>query len=232
MMTAHSSISRITAIIPVLNEESALPRTLKLLLAQGFDCLVVDGGSRDRTVQLARGLGTPVLSSPPGRARQMNLGARETRADILFFVHADSHPPPTAPRIIRHTLKRPGVAAGAFRLRIHPGTPLTSIIAALANFRSHFSQLPYGDQGLFLYRSTFFRIGGFPDIPLMEDLALVRRLKKTGRIAVSSRPMSTSDRRWRETGWLTNTLKNQYRLLRYHRGAPPEKLASAYPDVR
>jgi rSAM/selenodomain-associated transferase 2 len=223
---------RITAIIPTLNEKQALPRTLTRLREAGLEVMVVDGGSSDGTVETARSMGVRVLTGKPGRACQMNLGAAQSREDILFFLHADSLPPMDARDLIWAALEQPGTAAGAFHLKLDSGDPRLGIISRLANFRSRCLGLPYGDQGLFLRRAVFEDLGGFLDIPLMEDVDIIRRLRKTGRVVMAPSFMLTSARRWEQKGVLTNTLGNQWRLIRYFLGCPPEKLAPGYRDVR
>jgi len=222
----------ISAIVPVLDEEAALPRTLERLTSLGFEVIVVDGGSRDASVETARRFGVRVLVSLPGRARQMNRGAARAGGEILFFVHADSRVPDNAAGIIARTLARPGTAAGAFRLAIDSPRPVLRFIAGLANLRSRLLQLPWGDQGLFLTRRVFEEVGGFQDLPLMEDVDLDRRLKRVGRIVLAPAAMTTSARRWERHGPIRNSLRNLWRLTRYFLGASPDRLARDYRDVR
>ncbi|MBU2549450.1 MAG: TIGR04283 family arsenosugar biosynthesis glycosyltransferase [Proteobacteria bacterium] len=222
----------ISAIVPVLDEEAALPRTLERLTSLGFEVIVVDGGSRDGSVETARRFGVRVLAALPGRARQMNRGAARAGGEILFFVHADSRVPDNAAGIIARTLARPGTAAGAFRLAIDSPRPVLRFIAGLANLRSRLLQLPWGDQGLFLTRRVFEEVGGFQDLPLMEDVDLDRRLKRVGRIVLAPAAMTTSARRWERHGPIRNSLRNLWRLTRYFLGASPDRLARDYRDVR
>lgn len=222
----------ISAVVPTLNEESALPRTLQRLQDCGFEIVVVDGGSQDRTVDIARDYTATVLSCRPGRARQMNLGAARAHGRILFFVHADSLPPLNARDIIIRTLQRPKVAAGAFLLKIDSSSLLLKGIAAMANLRAWCARLPYGDQGLFLYRQMFESIGGFSSLLLMEDVDLVRRLKVRGRVVLARGTMLTSARRWEQGNALGHSVRNVRRLYRFYHGAPPDHLAADYPDVR
>ena len=223
---------RITAIVPALNEELSLPRTLTRLAQANLEVVVVDGGSSDRTVETSRNLGAMVLTGPRGRARQMNLGASQSRGEILFFLHADSLPPLNAPEMIRFALAGPGIVAGAFLLKIESRDARLKAISWLANFRSQRLGLPYGDQGLFLPRAVFDRLGGFKDLPLMEDVDIIRRLRKTGPVVMAPAFMSTSARRWEQKGVVANTLGNQWRLIRYFLGQSPEKLMGGYPDLR
>jgi rSAM/selenodomain-associated transferase 2 len=222
----------ISVIVPCLNEETVLPRTLERLAALPVEIIVVDGQSRDRTLEIAEGHAHQVLISSPGRAKQMNLGASHAAGDILFFMHADSMPPLIADAIILRVLSTPKVAAGSFTLKIDSPHPVIRFLTYTGNLRARLWQLPYGDQGLFLKKSMFSQLGGFADIPLMEDLELVRRLKKIGRVVIAPEVMTTSARRYEQTGPIRNTLKNQIRLLRYYTGTPPEKLGAGYRGVR
>ena len=227
MMKAH-----ISAIVPVLNEEKALPATLMRLREEGFEIIVVDGGSTDGTVKIAKGATGKVLISSPGRGRQMNRGAALATGDILFFIHADSLPPARCGRLIRYTLSRPGVVAGAFRLKLDSTRLMARLITAMGNLRSSAWQLPYGDQGLFLHRSVFEALGGFVEWPLMEDVDMVRRLKKRGRVMMAPGKMITSARRYDNRGMFANWMRNQLRLLRYYNGAPIQRLAGDYGEER
>jgi rSAM/selenodomain-associated transferase 2 len=222
----------ISVIVPCLNEEAALPRTLERLAALPVEIIIVDGQSRDRTVEIANAQAHQVLVSTPGRAKQMNLGASHAAGDILFFMHADSRPPLKADTVIRRILNMPGVAAGSFTLKIDHPHPVVRFLNITGNLRARLWQLPYGDQGLFLKKSIFEDSGGFADIPLMEDVELNGRLKKTGRIVITREVMTTSARRYMQTGPIRNTLRNQFRLLRYYTGTSPEKLVSGYRNVR
>ena len=222
----------ITAVVPVLNEAPNLPALLGRLRQAQIEALVVDGGSRDDSVTLARSAGAEVISSRQGRARQMNLGAARAAGDILFFVHADSLPPPDAAGLIRQCLNRPHTAAGAFYLQIDSKRSGLRFITFMANVRTRFWKLPYGDQGLFLRKTVFEKIGGFPEWPLMEDVEMVRRLKKTGRVRLAPAAVITSARRWEKRGLWRQSWQNQVRLWRYYRGVPPEGLTSNYEDLR
>jgi rSAM/selenodomain-associated transferase 2 len=219
----------LSVIIPALNEAAHLTATLASLRSGRLaDLIVVDGGSQDQTVALAQAAGATVLSSPPGRSRQQNLGAAAASGDVLFFLHADTLAPPHYDRLIFDALAAPGVSAGAFSLSISGSTPALRLISALANRRSRWLQLPYGDQGLFLRTSLFRSLGGFPDLPIMEDLALVRRLRRCGRILTLPQPVCTSGRRWHHLGPLRTTAINQLMLLGFALGLDPHTLARLY----
>jgi rSAM/selenodomain-associated transferase 2 len=222
-------LSGISIIIPALNEAEALGAALES--AEGAavtEVILVDGGSEDETVQLARSHGANVASAPRGRASQMNAGARMAKADILLFLHADTRLPSGFAEEVRHVLAEPGVVAGAFSLRIEGEGKRLRWIERLANWRSRVLQLPYGDQGLFVKEELFRSIGGFPEIPLMEDVELVRRLWRRGRIAVSPLHVVTSARRWERAGVLRATLLNQFFLFSYFLGMPSHRIARWY----
>ncbi|MGQ9920464.1 MAG: TIGR04283 family arsenosugar biosynthesis glycosyltransferase [Desulfobacca sp.] len=218
----------ISVVIPALNEADHIPATLASLGADpAVQIILVDGGSQDGTAALARAHRATVLTSPPGRARQQNLGAAAS-GKILFFLHADTLAPPHYASLIRQTLCIPGVAAGAFSLDIAAPQPSLKLISALANCRSRWLQLPYGDQGLFLSTSLFHTLGGFPDVPIMEDLLLVRRLRRVGRIVILPQGVRTSPRRWLQLGALRTTAINQLMLLGACWGIAPTTLARLY----
>lgn len=204
----------ISVIIPTLNEARHIVACLASLRAgHNVEIMVVDGGSQDETVALAQASGAAVLLSPPGRARQQNLGAAAAHGDILFFLHADTLAPPDYDQQIRAAFQNPGISAGAFALSIRGSHPGLKLISLVANWRSRWLQLPYGDQGLFLTAALFQALGGFPNLPIMEDLALVRRLRRCGRILTLPQAVLTSGRRWQQLGLLRTTLLNQLMLL-------------------
>ena len=228
-MSTDPKTSDISIIIPTYNEADRLAELLKgLLLLPGAEVLVVDGGSNDNTVGLATALGAKVLKSPPGRAVQMNTGARVARGDILLFLHGDTRLAPGFADQVRGVLSQPGVAAGAFRLVIDGNGVGLRIIEWLANIRSKVLQMPYGDQAIFVRADLFCSVGGFPDLPIMEDFELVRRLKRKGAIKILPFAAQTSPRRWRELGLLRTTVINQAIIIGYLLGVNPQKLAEWY----
>ncbi|MGC9503239.1 TIGR04283 family arsenosugar biosynthesis glycosyltransferase [Baaleninema sp.] len=220
---------RISVVIPALNEATTLPETLKRVLAgRNVEVLVVDGGSSDDTGAIARALGARVLDSPPGRARQMNVGAQAATGEILLFLHADTLLPQAFDVLVRQVLSEPDVVAGAFELQIESSLPGIGTVERGANWRSRLAQLPYGDQGLFLRRDRFDKLGGFPDLPIMEDFEFVRRLRRQGKIAIPPIPVLTSGRRWQRLGILRTTLLNQAIVAAYLLGVSPETLRRWY----
>ncbi len=218
-------ITSISVIIPALNEAVNIAETIKSVKqASDAEIIVVDGGSSDQTVEIATNLGATVLDCQAGRAKQMNLGAKHASGDVLLFLHADTVLPPGFETHIRKAMDVNGVVAGAFRLQIDaPGKSLR-IIEACANWRSKTLQAPYGDQGIFTRASVFAELGGFPDIPIMEDFVFIRSLRKHGSIKTVSAPIKTSARRWTRQGVWKTTLLNRTTILAYHCGIKPETL--------
>ncbi len=219
----------LAVIIPARNEAHTLAATLERVMADPVaEVIVVDGGSRDATARIARRHGATVLSSPPGRARQMNAGAQAATAGHLFFLHADSQPPAGYAGLILAALAHPGVVAGAFTLAIGAQQHRYRVIESLVAMRCRLFGLPYGDQGLFLRRATFAVTGGFPSVDFLEDLIYVRRLGQRGRLAILPQRITTSARRWQRCGTLRTTLLNQLVLLGYACGIAPDRLGRFY----
>ena len=220
---------RISVIIPTLNEAACLDETLRPLLgASNVETIVVDGNSHDGTGEIAAAHGVVVLEGSPGRARQMNAAAAAATGSALVFLHADSRLPEGFDAHVRRILARPGVIAGAFRLRIDGSRGSLRLIQRMATLRARYLRMPYGDQALFLRRDVFEQMGGFPELPIMEDYELVRRLRRRGRIAIAEAPVITSSRRWNALGPWRTTWINQKIVLGYHLGISPRRLARWY----
>ena len=223
----------ISVIIPTLNEEQAVSQTLAVVKnSNSCEMIVVDGGSSDATVPLARESGARIIESPRGRGRQMNTGAAAASGTILLFLHADTLLPANFPELIYDALHRPGVAAGAFSLAIASTKTSLTAVAFFANLRSRLLQLPYGDQALFTNARMFAAIGGFPEMAIMEDYVFIQRLKKHGRIAILPEKAVTSARRWENMGPLRTTLINQIIVGGHTVGIPPVTLAKWYQRLR
>lgn len=223
------NIPNISIIIPVLNEATTLPNTLnKLQCIKDIEIIIVDGGSQDETVTIAQSFNLKVLTTEAGKARQMNAGAAIATGDIILFLHGDTQLPEGFSHGIQQLLSQPHIVAGAFQLRISAPMPLVRWVEFGVKMRSHYCQLPYGDQALFMKTQTFRDIGGFPDLPIMEDFALVRQLQKRGKIAIVPVPVITSGRRWQNVGILKTTLINQIVIIGYFLGIPPSTLAQWY----
>ena len=224
-----SMTTRISVIIPALNEAGVIGGALASAAAEpAVELIVVDGGSRDATAEIARSYGATVVTSPSGRACQMNTGAQIATGQSLLFLHADTRLAPQFASEVRRILDLPGVAAGAFELKIDGIGWGLRFVERAANLRSRLLQLPYGDQAFFLKAALFRSLGGYPEIPLLEDLELARRLRRQGRIVTASLPALTSARRWESLGVLRATLLNQLFLLAYLAGMPPRRIANWY----
>jgi len=226
-------VKQISVIIPTLNESARIAETLESLPRdRRLERIVVDGGSTDDTRARAESGAGRVLTSGAGPARQMNAGAARAEGDTLLFLHADSRLPKGAIDQIEAVLRDPGVPGGAFQLSIDSPKRSLRWIARAANLRTRLTRVPYGDQGIFVRRTVFERLGGFPDLPIMEDLEFSRRMKRTGKIAILSSAVTTSARRWEREGILTVTLRNRLFAALYFLGVSPLFLARRYRAVR
>lgn len=223
-----SQPTTLSIVIPVLNEAGNIGEQLEKLQSlrqRGVEVIVVDGGSSDHTVEIATPLCDCVLRAPPGRATQMNAGAAVARGDGLLFLHADTMLPPQAEQLIAEALIEHDW--GRFDVAIEGHHWMLPVIAALMNLRSRLTGIATGDQAMFLRRDVFVQVGGFPEIALMEDIALSAILRRTRPACLRTR-VTTSGRRWEKNGvWRTILLMWCLRLA-YFLGADPAALAVQY----
>jgi rSAM/selenodomain-associated transferase 2 len=221
----------LSIVIPALDEAANLARVLPTLVARepAAEVLVVDGGSADDSrAAVARVPSVRWLSGPRGRARQMNAGARAARGDILLFLHADTVLPEGAGAAILAALADAGTVGGRFDVRLDSRRPLLALVGWLMNRRSRLTGICTGDQGIFVRRTVFEALGGYPDIPLMEDVELSRRLKRRGRLVALPLRVVTSARKWEREGVVrTIVLMWALRLL-YALGVSPARLHRCY----
>lgn len=228
---------KISVIIPTLNEAENIQATLATIrLATNFEVIVVDGGSVDDTVAIAQSEGLKVVSGYRGRALQMNAGAAAASGEILLFLHADTRLPAEFDVMVRKIFSTPKITskitpkivAGAFTLKIDGKGIGLRLVEWGVKLRSHLWKMPYGDQAIFLKKQTFQEIGGFPELPIMEDFELIRRLQSSGKIAIISVSVVTSARRWLQKGVFQTTLINQIVIIAYFLGISPERLRRLY----
>lgn len=223
----------ISVIIPTLNEELTLEKSLiSAVNSNEVEIIVSDGGSLDATLAIAKRFTDKLISSPAGRGVQLNRGADASSGDILLFLHADTILPKGWDNIVGETLNDSMVSGGAFSFALSKRSLPFSLISFMTNLRSRFFKLPYGDQAIFVRRETFERLGGFQEIPIMEDLELVKSIRRCGTLKVLNLPVITSSRRWDREGWIKTMLRNQLLLFLYHLGVSPERLYRFYNAVR
>jgi rSAM/selenodomain-associated transferase 2 len=224
-------MARLSIIMPVLDEGEAIAGALDALAelrGLGVEIIVADGGSQDATVQRARLRADHVIAAPRGRALQMNAGAAKASGDVLLFLHADTRLPREAERLVLDGLARSRHDWGRFDVTIAGRHPMLRAIAFMMNLRSRITGIATGDQAIFVKRETFREAGGFPEIPLMEDLALSKELKRTSRPLCLRERAITSGRRWETRGVFRTMVLMWWLRLAYFLGADPSRLARRY----
>ena len=222
---------KIAVVIPTLDEAGQIETTLSSARGPEVELIVVDGGSQDGTPEIAAAAGARVIASQPGRAAQLALGARESRSEVVLFLHADTRLPRGWSEEVANALADPGTVGGAFRFRFEredaaKGAGFLDLVEWGARLRSELLGLPYGDQALFVRRSVLCAIGGVPQVPIMEDLDLVQAMKRAGQLARLAAPVSTSARRHRAGGPLRVSLRHLLLALGWRLGVDRGRLAA------
>lgn len=218
----------LSIVMPALNEAPHIAKAIKAARCPDSEIIVVDGGSRDRTMALAQQAGAIVMSAPQGRTTQQNAGARKARGKVLLFLHADTRLPDNYATQVFETLMDPKTVAGAFQFKTDYDHWGMRLIEKSVRIRSRLFHLPYGDQAIFIPRAVFEKAGGFPLVPIAEDLFLMRRLAHLGRIGLTQESAITSGRRWREIGVWRATAINYIIAGGCLAGVPPKYLAPLY----
>jgi rSAM/selenodomain-associated transferase 2 len=223
----------VSVIIPVIGEASVINDTIGRIdrMAEGaaVEIIVVDGSAGEETLKATKGTRARGISSPKGRGRQMNAGAAAAMGDILLFLHADTELPEDAFQEISRAMAAGSCVAGAFDLAIADGARVFRIIERTASLRSRLTRIPYGDQAIFMRKDYFLELGGYREWPIMEDVDLMRRIKKKGgKVSFIDTPVTTSARRWRKEGILACTARNWAIMACYLVGVSPERLARWY----
>lgn len=228
-------MTQVSIIIPVRNEENLILPAIEGLRVNDAllptEIIIVDGGSHDRTVELAEKSADQVIRSPKGsRSFQMHLGAQHAQGTFLVFLHIDSQFPPHWQNILINSFikSRHPPAAASFNIGFDSNKPFFRILAALANWRSKITRIPHGDQALIVSKENYFRCGGFPDVPLMEEYLLLPCLNRLGRIDIYPDTATTSARKYTAKGPLRNALKNSLLIFLFYLGVSPKQLAKWY----
>ena len=218
-------------VMPVLNEEELIEQSIGVLTGwPGLELIVADGGSTDRTVELAAPHAR-VVTSPPGRAVQMNAGAREATGEVLWFVHADTGLPHDAPDHIRAAVAE-GFVGGAFTTRFDETTRFWDLMAWFDNQRTRLFHVYFGSRAMFVLTDTFWEVGGFPEIPFLEDVAFSRKMRRTGSMVTLDAVALESFRRFREKGPFRQLLLDIALIGAFALGVSPWFLARFYEDIR
>jgi rSAM/selenodomain-associated transferase 2 len=223
----------VSIVVPVLDEQDAIAGLLDHLAAHFPSCevVVVDGGSRDATVERASGRAR-VVTAPRGRGPQLNAGAAAARGDVLWFVHVDTRPDPSALAELRRAVADPAVVGGGCRIRFDRGGPALAWLRMTSNLRARHLHWIFGDQAMFVRRTVFEHVGGFPELPIMEDLEMSRRLARRGRLVLLRSWCTASARRFVDQGTLRMIVVMQYLKALYFLGVAPERIAERYARAR
>ena len=225
------SAPAISIVIPTLDEAPALERNLPGLVARGSEVIVSDGGSRDRTRDVAESCGARFVDGARGRGPQLNRGARAASGDGLLFLHADTFLPQGAVAAVAHALAT-GSVGGGFEIRFASSRPVYRVGSRIVNLRTRWLRSPLGDQAQFASRAAFEELGGYPEWPILEDLEFIRKLKRLGRVTILAPAVATSARRFEEEGIARTLLRNWLIFALYYAGVSPRHLARWYRDVR
>ncbi len=219
----------ISVIIPTFNEESLIARAIRSAKkGSDVEIIVVDGGSKDKTIKIAKSCGARVIKSERGRGIQMNMGSTIAKGEILIFLHADTILPEKFDEHVFKIMAKEGVSGGAFRFGLDGRGLKYRIIEFGVGLRTNLFKLPYGDQAIFLSAKLFKEVGRFSDIPLMEDVAIVKKLARRGKIFIAPAPAVSSSRRWQTMGALRATIINYVSILAYLIGFSPQTIAIWY----
>ncbi len=229
---AHCLRVPISVVIPALNEADNIAAAIRSCAGEVGEVVVVDGGSVDATTVIAASEGAHVICAARGRAAQMNAGAATVSGDIVLFLHADTRLPAGFDRVVHAAMQDAAVVGGRFDIDLQPGSPLIWLTARLISLRSRLSRIATGDQAIFVRRAVFDAIGGFPDLPIMEDLAFSIELKRRGRIACLRQRVVSDSRRWRSDGVVRTILLMWTMRFLYFLGASPVWLRKLYADTR
>jgi rSAM/selenodomain-associated transferase 2 len=232
MATVAADNEQLSVIVPTLNEAGCILSTLEALQplrSRGHEIILVDGGSSDATLDLSQPLVDRAVQSPPGRARQMQAGADLSSGSILWFLHADSNIPSHADTLIMAALQKAHTNWGRFDISFTGSHPLMKCVAWFMNQRTRLTGIATGDQGIFVRRTLFDKVGGLPSIPLMEDISFSRSLKQHDRPCRVTQPLGTSPRRWHAQGILRTIVTMWGLRLAYFAGIKPERLVKFYP---
>lgn len=228
MTSTHMTTLDISVIIPTLNEEGSIARLADQLINNVGEVIIVDGGSSDNTVARAKARRIRTLENTEGRGSQLNQGASASNGEILLFLHADTRLPDGFSTDVINLINSDHCAVGTFRLAVDNPTLALKFIVFMANLRSKFLKLPYGDQCFFMTQEHFDNLGGFPLDEIMEDYIFIRKARKHGNIVTLRKEVTTSARRWERLGICHTTFINFLMIVGYSIGIPTRKLASFY----